>query len=447
MESSVWFEKYTPKTIEDVILPSSTKQFLIDAIQKQQLPNLGFWSCTPGLGKSCTAKAIIQSMNAEAMFLNASLEKGIEVLRTKIFQFASTCSLSGNPKIVVMDECLEENEEVILLENGKEKYVALKDLEKATKYDCLSFNLKNGQLEHDTCQIISDKYDTVYEVTLIDGRKIHVTSNHPFIVVGGNKFKELSIDDGLSLNDEVVCRWKDDLDFYDHIKIKSIIKLEEKHVINLCVDKNHTFLTRNGIITHNCDHITPDAQAAFRGFLDEFSTNCSFIFTGNYKTKIIEPLLNRLQNFDFAAFDKREIVPEILKKMKFILTSENVPLTENTDRNLAEIIRAQYPSIRGMIQMLQQFIQEKSFDGKIQSSNFESVMNTLRNKDYMQMLQEVNSLSNPESMIEYLYKRIDMFKNVPQAICVLSKYQYQSAFARDKYLNMSACLVELMTCL
>ena len=96
---------------------------------------------------------------------------------------------------------------------------------------------------------------------------------------------------------EVVCRWKDDLDFYDHIKIKSIVKLEEKHVINLCVNKNHTFLTRNGIVTHNCDHITPDAQAAFRGFLDEFSSNCSFIFTGNYKTKIIEPFIEPFAEF------------------------------------------------------------------------------------------------------------------------------------------------------
>lgn len=300
MESSVWFEKYTPKTIEDVILPANIKNFLIDAVNKQKLPNLGFWSCTPGLGKTCTAKALITSMNADGVVLNASLEKGIDVLRSKIFQFASSCSVSGSPKVVVMDES---------------------------------------------------------------------------------------------------------------------------------------------------DHITPDAQAAFRGFLDDFSCNCTFIFTGNYKTKMIEPLLNRLQNIDFAEFDKREIVPEILKKLKYILQQENVPVTENTDRNIAEIIRAHYPSIRGMICSLQQIVQENSFDVKIQTSNFDTVIETLRNKDYMQMLQEVNALSNPDSMIEYLYKRIDMFNNVPQAICVLAKYQYQTAFARDKYLNMSACLVELMTCL
>ena len=441
MESSVWFEKYTPKTIEDVILPSSTKDFLMDCVKKKKLPNLGFWSCTPGLGKSCTAKALIKSMEAEAMFLNASLEKGIDVLRSKILQFASSCSLSGNPKIVVMDECLDENEEVIIIENDKERFVKLKDLEKDRIYECLSLNLETGEVEKDTCCVISDKFDDIYEVELEDGRTIHVTSNHPFIIEQEGKFISKSIDDGLNTNDRVACKMS------NSVKIKSIRKVGTSRVINLNVHKNHTFITKNGIITHNCDHITPDAQAAFRGFLDEFSANCSFIFTGNYKTKMIEPLLNRLQNIDFASFDKREIVPPILERLKYILESENIEPNENTDRNLAEIIRAQYPSIRGMICCLQQFVQENSFSDKFQSSNFDSVMETLRSKDYMRMLQEVNALSNPDSMIEYLFKRIDMFKNVPQAICVLSKYQYQSAFARDKYLNMSACLVELMMCL
>lgn len=443
MESSVWFEKYTPKTIEDVILPANIKNFLIDAVNKQKLPNLGFWSCTPGLGKTCTAKALITSMNADALVLNASLEKGIDVLRTKILQFASSCSVSDSPKIVVMDECLEENEEVIIIENGKEQFIKLKDLEKERVYNCLSLNLETGELEADTCCVISDKFDDIYEVELEDGRIIYVTSNHPFIVEQNNKFTCKSIDDGLNNNDRIACRSNN----INNVKVKSIKKVGCARVINLNVHKNHTFITKNGIITHNCDHITPDAQAAFRGFLDDFSSNCSFIFTGNYKTKMIEPLLNRLQNIDFAEFDKREIVPEILKKLKYILQQENVPVTENTDRNIAEIIRAHYPSIRGMICSLQQIVQENSFDVKIQTSNFDTVIETLRNKDYMQMLQEVNALSNPDSMIEYLYKRIDMFKNVPQAICVLAKYQYQTAFARDKYLNMSACLVELMTCL
>lgn len=203
---SIWYEKYAPKTIDDVILPETLKKRLKDCIEKGKLPNLGFWSQEPGLGKSSTSKAIIRTLDADALFVNASLERGIDLLRSKLMQFASSNSLSDSPKIVVLDECLEENEEVILIENGKEKCVKLKDLEKGKTYECLSFNLETGEFEKDTCEIISDKNDTVYEVELEDGRKIQVTSNHPFIIEENGKFIEKSIEDGLSENDEVVCR-------------------------------------------------------------------------------------------------------------------------------------------------------------------------------------------------------------------------------------------------
>lgn len=203
---NIWYEKYTPKVIEDVILPENVKNHLIDCIKKEKLPNLGFWSHQPGLGKSCTSKAIINSLNADALFINASLERGIDVVRNKIMQFASAMSLDDRIKIVVLDECLEENEKVILIKDGKEVPTALKDLEKDKEYECLSFNLKTGEFENDTCTVISDKEDDVYEVELEDGRKVIVTDNHPFIVNENGENKEKSIRDGLSENDRVVCR-------------------------------------------------------------------------------------------------------------------------------------------------------------------------------------------------------------------------------------------------
>ena len=130
---NIWYEKYTPKVIEDVILPENVKNHLIDCIKKEKLPNLGFWSHQPGLGKSCTSKAIINSLNADALFINASLERGIDVVRNKIMQFASAMSLDDRIKIVVLDECLEENEKVILIKDGKEIPTALKDLAKDTE--------------------------------------------------------------------------------------------------------------------------------------------------------------------------------------------------------------------------------------------------------------------------------------------------------------------------
>lgn len=200
------YEKYAPKTVEDVILPKNIKERFLKCIREQKIPNFGFWSHQPGLGKSCTSKAIIRSSGADALFLNASLEKGIDVIRNKVMQFASSVSLSDAPKIVVFDECLEENEEVILIKDGKEIPVKLKDLDKNTVYECLSYNLETSEFENDTCTVISDKEDDIYEVELEDGRTILVTDNHPFIVSVDGKNEEKSIKDGLSEEDFVVCR-------------------------------------------------------------------------------------------------------------------------------------------------------------------------------------------------------------------------------------------------
>lgn len=203
---NIWYEKYSPQVIEDVILPENIKKRIITSIQDSKIPNFGFWSHQPGLGKSCTSKAIIRSANADALFINASLEKGIDVVRNKIMQFASSISLSDAPKIVVLDECLEENEEVILIKDGKEVPVKLKDLDKDTVYECLSYNLETSEFEHDTCTVISDREADIYEVELEDGRTILVTDNHPFIVSINGKNEEKSIKDGLSEEDLVVCR-------------------------------------------------------------------------------------------------------------------------------------------------------------------------------------------------------------------------------------------------
>ena len=441
IENSIWFEKYSPKVIEDVILPSKFKNRLLECVKNQKLPNFGFWSAKPGLGKTSTARALIKSLDADAMFLNASLEKGIDVLRTKIFNFASQESFDDRTKIVVLDECLEENEEVILIENGKEKCVKLKDLEKGKVYECLSFNLETGEFEIDTCEIISDKIDTVYEVELEDGRKIQVTSNHPFIIEENGEYIEKSIDDGLSKYDDLVI--KDDI----FKRIKSITKLTEKRVINLTVHKNHTFITKNGIVTHNCDNLGKDFQQAARGFLDEFSCNCSFIFTGNYKSKIIEPLLDRLENYDFCDFNKTEMIKPIFDRLIYILESEKVEVTNETKISLANMIKFYFPCIRSMVRDLQKCVSNGNFEFRQEYSDFGDIFETLKQKKYLDVVKKVNTLNNPDGMFEFLYNNIEDFKNIPNAIIKLADYQFKAETVRDKNLNLSACLVELMGCL
>ena len=99
----LWVEEYRPKTIDDCILPSSLKTLFSSFIKKGELSNLLF-SGTPGIGKTTVAKALCEELNCDWIMINGSEEGGIDVLRNKIKNFASTVSLSGGKKVVILDE-------------------------------------------------------------------------------------------------------------------------------------------------------------------------------------------------------------------------------------------------------------------------------------------------------------------------------------------------------
>jgi replication factor C small subunit len=100
----VWVEKYRHKKVSDIILPDYLKKDVQSWIKDGQIPNLMLISKSPGLGKTSLSHVIINELDAEAMFINASLESNIDTLRTKILGFVSTSSFDGRPKIVVLDE-------------------------------------------------------------------------------------------------------------------------------------------------------------------------------------------------------------------------------------------------------------------------------------------------------------------------------------------------------
>ena len=229
------------------------------------------------------------------------------------------------------------------------------------------------------------------------------------------------------------------------MKIKSIKRINEGHVINLTVHKNHTFITKNGIVTHNCDRLTPDAQAAFRGFIDEFSNNCRFIFTGNYKENIIEPLLNRLENYDFVDFNKTDMVPQIVNRILFILNNENIKFDNSSIR---KIIDKNYPSVRGMIVDLRKYSStgELNVSG-ISNDELSEIITALKSKSFENLSKSVQNLTCPDAFFSVLYKNIDKLFSKPEqisrAIVILAKYQDMGTRVRDKYLNILACFCEL----
>jgi DNA polymerase III delta prime subunit len=102
LNNIVWAEKYRPKTVEEAILPESTKKIVLDSIANGNVPHFLFCG-TAGTGKTTLARAIANQMNADLLFVNASLE-GVDTIRTKVIQFSSSVSFSGGLKVVLFDE-------------------------------------------------------------------------------------------------------------------------------------------------------------------------------------------------------------------------------------------------------------------------------------------------------------------------------------------------------
>lgn len=105
IENRLWVEKWRPRTVEDSVIPERIKKTLNAFLAKGDIPNLILASNKPGSGKTTTAKAIANQLGFETMFVNASLENGIDLLRDKIGEFAATRSLQSRLKCVILDEC------------------------------------------------------------------------------------------------------------------------------------------------------------------------------------------------------------------------------------------------------------------------------------------------------------------------------------------------------
>ena len=300
----IWYDRYKPNCIDDLILPEEIKETLrnfVNADHSAGIPNIALFSTQPGTGKSSTVNAIVKEIDGEAIWINASMENSIDVLRGKILNFASSGSMYDVPKIVVMDEF---------------------------------------------------------------------------------------------------------------------------------------------------DHFSDKGQAAFRGFLDEFSSNCRFLFTGNYKEKIIEPVLDRLEVFNYDNFKKQDVAKQIYERLVFILENENKTYKKE---DLISIINTYYPSVRSMIVSLQKFTTSGELilpPGEMNSSSkFDNLMAAVKDKKFNEMIFRTNEISAPSSFYSWIYKNLNNFyekEMIPKSIIVLAKYQDMDSRAVDKNLNLAACCTELM---
>jgi DNA polymerase III delta prime subunit len=302
----LWVEKYRPRTIKDTILPASLKTTFQKMVDTGELQNMLFTG-TAGLGKTTVARALCNSLDLDYIVINGSEEGNIDTLRTKIKQFASTVSLQGGYKVVILDEA---------------------------------------------------------------------------------------------------------------------------------------------------DYLNPQStQPALRGFIEEFSNNCRFILTCNFKNRIIQPLHSRCGVYEFNT-SKKDMVGlcgQFMDRAADILYKEEVSFIATA---LAELIMKYAPDWRRVLGELQRHSAggqpiDSSILHSLSDKNYDDLFSHLKKKDFKKMRSwVVNNIDTDASAIfRSVYDRMcDKVEpqSIPQLVLLLAEYQYKNAFVADHELNVVACLTEVM---
>jgi DNA polymerase III delta prime subunit len=304
MEHLLWVEKYRPQKIEDCILPDAIKATFQEYVNRKEIPNL-LLSGTAGVGKTTVAKALCNEVGCDYIVINGSDESGIDVLRNKIKNYASSVSLAGGRKVVIIDEA---------------------------------------------------------------------------------------------------------------------------------------------------DYLNPNStQPALRGAIEEFASNCSFIFTCNYKNRIIDPIHSRCTVIDFKINgSKPKMAAQFFKRVESILEKEEIKYDKEV---VAAVITKHFPDNRRVINELQRYsvsgVIDKGILASVSDIQLADLLKALKEKDFASARKWVsNNLDNdPARIFRKLYDSLyESLKpdSVPQLVLILAKYQYQAAFVADAEINLIACLTEIM---
>jgi len=304
----LWVEKYRPKTIEDCILPDSTKKTFKDFLDKGEIPNL-LLSGPPGIGKTTVAKALCHELGVDYYVINGSDEgRFLDTVRNQAKNFASTVSLSAS--------------------------------------------------------------DAKHKVIIID----------------------------------------------------------------------------------EADNTTHDVQLLLRANIEAFYNNCRFIFTCNFKNRIIEPLHSRCAVVEFGINGKQKpaIAAKFFKRLGTILETEGV---EADPKVLAELVNKHFPDWRRVLNECQRY----SVGGKIDTGilatfsdvSINDLIKNLKAKKFPEVRKwVVNNLDNdPSVLLRRLYDALfDSLEgpSIAAAVLIIAKYQYQIAFVADQEINLLAALTEIM---
>ena len=207
------------------------------------------------------------------------------------------------------------------------------------------------------------------------------------------------------------------------------------------------------VIVDEADYMNAESvQPALRNFIETFHNNCRFIFTCNYKSKILPALHSRCTVIDFAIKNGQKVktAQALLKRLGKILEEEKI---KYDNKVLAELIQKHYPDFRRVINELQRYSVRGEIDSGIlfslSEANTKELVKILKEKRFNDMRKWViNNLDKePSSLFSTIYNLLYTNlegNSVPQAVLVIAGYQYKSAFVADQEINMVACLTEIM---
>ena len=217
--------------------------------------------------------------------------------------------------------------------------------------------------------------------------------------------------------------------------------------VSLTSDSKHKV-----IIIDEADNTTSDVQLLLRASIEEFSRNCRFIFTCNYKNKIIEPLHSRCSVVDFSINkrDKPTIAAEFFSRLNYILEQEKV---ETDKKVLAELINKHFPDWRRVLNECQRYSVSGKIDSGILAAFSDIAVNdlikNLKQKNFSEVRKwVVTNMDNDTSVLlrriyDSLYDSLE-HSSIPAAVLIIAKYQYQIAFVADQEINLLAALTEIM---
>ena len=210
---------------------------------------------------------------------------------------------------------------------------------------------------------------------------------------------------------------------------------------------------RKVVIVDEADYMNAESvQPALRGFIEKFSGNVSFIFTCNFRNRIIDPIHSRCSVVEFVIpkEQREKLAVQFLDRCKKILTDEKV---ESEEKVVAELIMKHFPDFRRVLNELQKYSSSGKIDSGILSVmseiNMSDLMGFLKQKKFTEVRRwSVQNLDNdPVRIFRKIYDTLYDYLSptaIPQAVLILADYQYKSAFVADQEINLVACLTEIM---